>query len=377
LLLPDAVRALLARRYRSRRCEWLSGGGAWPMSVPLGCPSEQEAQRQPDAVRAWAEVWRGWQGAGELLRSERHWRALGTQSLPARLLLRDASDVAAWIDESHNWQRALGRYRHLAGRWPEMAPRLARYFEILTDYTEPDIQRLEALIDWLDRHPGSNLYPRQLPIAGLDTKWLEPRMSLIAELRGGVDAGLRPLPYLVRLRILDETLRRHVGGLSDVSARLDDLAKLELPASRVYIVENLQTGLAFDDEPGAVAVMGLGYGVSVLAQLPWVVRAQCIYWGDLDTHGFAMLDRARASLPCVNSVLMDEETLLEFRNLWVHEKEQNAAAELPMLNTTEQEVYRGLKEQRWGVNLRLEQERIPWSFAALRLGSQSATAGPQ
>jgi len=43
---------------------------------------------------------------------------------------------------------------------------------------------------------------------------------------------------------------------------------------------------------------------------------------------------------------------------------------LPMLGAAEQEVYRGLKEQRWGVNVRLEQERIAWSYAAPRLSSR-------
>lgn len=48
-----------------------------------------------------------------------------------------------------------------------------------------------------------------------------------------------------------------------------------------------------------------------------------------------------------------------------HEKEQCTAA-LPGLNPAEQIVYRGLGKQRWGVNVRLEQERISWSYAALR-----------
>ena len=361
MLLPDAVRALLTKRYRARRGAWLAGEGRWPLPIPLGAPNEQEAQRQPDAVRAWASAWRG---VAEVGWSERHFRSLGTQSLPQRLVFRDASGVASWIGESPGWQRAHHRFQRLGPRWP----RFTRCFDVLADYADADIERLEALLDWLDRNPGSNLYPRQLPIAGLDTKWLEPRMPLIADLRDGADAGLRPLPYLVRLCILDEGLRRCVGGLSDVSARLEDLAKLALPASRVYIVENLQTGLAFGDEPGAVVFMGLGYGVGMLARLPWVARAHCVYWGDLDTHGFAILDRARASLPGLESALMDAETLLEFRDLWVHEREQTAAAVLPMLTPAEQAVYRGLKEQQWGVNVRLEQERIPWSFAAPRLG---------
>jgi len=67
---------------------------------------------------------------------------------------------------------------------------------------------------------------------------------------------------------------------------------------------------------------------------------------------------------------MDEETLLEFRGLWVHEREQTAASTLPMLSPAEQEVYRGLKQQRWGPNVRLEQERIPWSYAAPRLAKR-------
>jgi hypothetical protein len=41
-----------------------------------------------------------------------------------------------------------------------------------------------------------------------------------------------------------------------------------------------------------------------------------------------------------------------------------------MLSPIEQEVYRGLKQQRWEVNLRLEQERVAWSYAWPRLASR-------
>ena len=379
MLLPDAVRALLAKRYRSRRSDWLAGGGEWPHVAPLGSPSELEAQRQPEAVRAWVSAWRCWQGAGETVWSERHWRSLGTQSVPERLLLGDPAAVASWIGESQRWQIAHTRYLHLANRWPALAPQVARYFDVLSDYAGADIERLEALLEWLEANPRSGLYPRQLPIAGLDTKWLEGRKPLIADLlamlrpesSGEADffarTGLRPLPYLVRCCILDESLRNRAGGLADISARLDDLARLDLPAARVYIVENLQTGLAFEDQPGSVVIMGLGYGVGALARLPWVARARCIYWGDLDTHGFAILDRARASLPHLESALMDEETLLGHRHLWVYEKEQHTAGELPMLTASERAVYHDLRDQRWGINVRLEQERVAWNYAWPRL----------
>ena len=55
--------------------------------------------------------------------------------------------------------------------------------------------------------------------------------------------------------------------------------------------------------------------------------------------------------------------LLHHRDLWVSENPQYGAAELPLLTPVEQSLYGGLKQQRWGVNVRLEQERIAWSYA--------------
>jgi hypothetical protein len=375
LLLPEAVRESIARRYQRRRHNWLTGEGDWPIDLPLGSPDEREAQRQPDAVRAWIAAWSAWSGAGELVWRERRWRTLGMQSLPERLLLHDPASAAAWLGEGQRWQRASARHRRLTARWPELGPHLARYFDLLADWDVAEIQRLEDLVAWLDANPLSNLYARQLPVAGIDSKWLEGRKMLIADLVATLKAddggdldfyrlcGLKPLPHIVRLFILDQGLRQRTGGLRDISARPEELATLDLPASRVYIVENLQTGLAFEDHPGSVVFMGLGYGVGALARLPWVMRAQCTYWGDLDTHGLAILSRARLKLPQLESALMDEHTLLCHRDLWVSEQPQYAAPELPLLTPTEQSLYSGLKQQRWGVNIRLEQERIAWNYA--------------
>ncbi len=174
--------------------------------------------------------------------------------------------------------------------------------------------------------------------------------------------GLKSVPQIVRMRLLHRSLRGYFGGLSDLSAPIGELAGANLPVSRVYIVENLQTGLCFEDREGAVVFMGLGYGVSARARLPWVQNSKCIYWGDLDTHGFAILNAARAVLPNATSVLMDESTLLRNKGLWVEEKDQ-CRQELPFLTASEQGVYSGLRQQRWGVNVRLEHERIAWADA--------------
>lgn len=376
--LPDDVRQVLVRRFQSKHREWLigeAGENQWPMEIALGVPTEQAALRQVDGVRAWVTAWQHWQGSGTLSWCERRWKALGVQRLPDKLVLQGPEEAAMWIGEATRWERAQSRYQALIAHWPVLAQQLPRHFDVLADYSDADFRRLADLLDWISINANSDLYPRQLPIVGLDSKWLEGRKGLLTDLVAAIQedvsndlnfyqrCGLKAPPLLVRMRVLDHALRTRVGGVGDITAPVEGLAGINFSASHVFIVENLQTGLAMSDMPGAVVFMRLGYNVDVLARLPWIAQAKCIYWGDLDTHGFAILHRARSYLPALQSVLMDEDTLLRHKALWVDEKEQHPAAELTLLTAAEQVVYQGLKQQRWGQNVRLEQERIAWDTA--------------
>jgi hypothetical protein len=378
LKLPEDVRRFLARRFQSKYRKWLIGDpveGQWPLEVPLGIPTEQAALRQVDGVRAWASAWRHWQGLGTLSWCERRWKTLGIQRLPDKLMLHGPGEVAMWIGECARWERAQSRYQTLTARWPVLVQQLPRYFDVLADYSDADFRRMAEMLEWIASHPNSDLYPRQLPVSGLDSKWLDVRKGLLAGLVAAIQGnasndldfykqcGLRAPPPLVRMRVLDQALRARVGGVGDITAPVEDLAGINLPVSHVFIVENLQTGLAMSDIPGTVVLMRLGYNVDVLARLPWLARAKCIYWGDLDTHGFAILHRARSYIPDLHSVLMDEDTLLRHKALWVDEKEPHPAAELTLLTEAEQQLYRDIKQQRWGQNVRLEQERVNWDTA--------------
>ena len=375
---PPDVRQLLERRFASAHRDWLAAATLdqhWPMTIALGMPTEQEALRQVDAVRAWVAAWGAWQGAGELGWVVRQWKVLGAQRLPATLTLHGPADAARWTGQHDRWERATQRYQVLTARWPALAGRLVRLFAVLADYDDADFARLTDMLAWLGAHPASGLYPRQLPIAGIDSKWIDGRKGVLAELvavlrevpADGADfyrlCGLKRPPAQLRMRVLDASLRARLGGLGDITAPLAEIAALALPASTVIIVENLQTGLAFADMPGTVVFMALGYSVDLLAQVPWIAAARCIYWGDIDTHGFAILNRARSCLASVESVLMDRATLLRFAPLWTAEKVQHGALELPLLSAGEMDVYRALKQNALGQNLRLEQERIAWDYA--------------
>jgi hypothetical protein len=119
--------------------------------------------------------------------------------------------------------------------------------------------------------------------------------------------------------------------------------------------------MALPDVAGAVGIMKLGNAVSGLSSVPWMQGIQAIYWGDIDTHGFAILDRARKALPQLRSVLMDEATTLRYQNLWGTEPVQTNNFALENLNEQELSVYRALKANTWGHKVRLEQERLSWS----------------
>lgn len=133
------------------------------------------------------------------------------------------------------------------------------------------------------------------------------------------------------------------------------------------IVENLETGLALPDVANTVLVMKLGNAVSALGALPWLQSADVVYWGDIDSHGFAILDRARKTVPQIRSVLMDEATLLAHRALWVQESALCANGAYEELTTGEKSVYENLRAGTWGSRVRLEQERLEWGAALVTL----------
>ncbi|HMR50663.1 MAG TPA: DUF2220 domain-containing protein [Arachnia sp.] len=108
---------------------------------------------------------------------------------------------------------------------------------------------------------------------------------------------------------------------------------------------------------------GSGYRVDLIGALPFLAGAEVDYWGDLDTHGFAILNRLRHGAPHARSLLMDLETLLAHRDRWGAEPQPTAAA-LDRLTVEEDELYRALVADRYGLRVRLEQGRIDWRWSS-------------
>jgi hypothetical protein len=243
-----------------------------------------------------------------------------------------------------------------------------------------EMPRLIAAHVWLDDHRGSQVYLREISAPGVDTKFAERYRPVLASMLGVsaaasgflADLGLRSKPGLVRFRPAP-TLGLP-AGLTELAVRSGELAQLGLQPRVAVIVENEISYLSVDVPDGGIVFWGRGFDVDSVGRLPWLAATDVIYWGDIDTHGFAILDRLRAWLPQARSVLMDRETLLAHRDRWGRE-DRPARSALTRLTACEQELYAELVEGGLGERVRLEQERIDWRWVQQRLANGPAILG--
>jgi len=380
----DAV-ALVRKKWDAHHASWLVDPPAadfWPLSVVLHDLTERDVMASLEPTRQWVQAWRDWDpGSCSVEWAGRRW-ASGDQELPMRLLVPSADAAAELVKERPSWHRAKQRYGRLCTAFPRLAgSRAAARLcdEVLAGYSDADFERLATLLQWFEDNPTSGLYLRQLPVPGVDTKWVEKRRGAVGDLvRQLLQApetatfhevcGLRTEPARLRVRILCPELRARVGGLCDIEAPAAEIARLPVEPRACLIVENRETGIALPDFPGTVAFMRLGLAVDQLEPVDWIRLARRhVYWGDIDTHGFAALARARRRYPGLQSVLMDEKTLLSHRSLWVREDKPSKVEAPEGLTAAELDVYEGLRSNRWGDQVRLEQERISWPDAMLVL----------
>ncbi|MDZ7788932.1 MAG: DUF3322 domain-containing protein [Xanthomonadales bacterium] len=357
----------------------------FPLKLSLRKPTSRDLTDRFESVRAWvgeltehASEQRGF-GYEIEWRTVNH-RTLGRNQLPGAVVVPGADDALRLIGKTRQAQRFDELAAELLGEFPELRGWLMRRpLESLKRFDE--WPQLLAILRYFREHPRPGVYLRQLDIPGVDTKFIQTRRGLVGELLDHVlteDAidieargarnfnrryGLASRPVLVRFRILDPALA--LSGLSDLSVPAEEFARLDLPIDEVFITENEINGLAFPAHPRAIVIFGLGYGLERLAGIDWLARSRCWYWGDIDTHGFAILNRLRHYLPEARSFLMDRATLDAHRELWGREPEDRRfCGELSRLDEAERNLYQALRDDLLASRLRLEQEHVRFAWLA-------------
>ncbi|HOE41374.1 MAG TPA: DUF2220 family protein [Rhodoferax sp.] len=355
-----------------------------PLRLRLSGPVSSDLSERFDSVRTWLDALRGTPRVRIVWREFRH-RVLGQSALPHEIWLDtqdDALALAGKQKEAHRFTELLQRSQaHDPALFAALTPWLAK--RPLSALALADVwPRLLAVVSWLQRHPRPGIYLRLVDLPGIDSKFIEAHRGVLSELldlalptsavdqdASGINQfcrryGFRDKPLRLRLRLLDASLALLGSGFDqDITLTQRDFEALAPPVQRVFITENEVNFLAFPPMSASLVIFGAGYGFDALTGAAWLKRCQLFYWGDIDTHGFAILDQLRAHFPQAQSLLMDQATLLAHAGQWGSEP-QPLLRDLPRLSADEAAVFNDLRTNRLRPNLRLEQERI--GFGALQ-----------
>ncbi|GAA0247243.1 DUF3322 and DUF2220 domain-containing protein [Saccharothrix mutabilis subsp. mutabilis] len=360
-----------------------AGDRGWePLHIPLRAPQARDIGANFAAVREWVRAWRA--EGDSPLRVEFGpvgGRLIGVNELPRRVWIDDYPSLWAVLGVTAEVDRFMRHVEHTRAVAPRLVDWVISHPHTVLAFTDETWRAVVDTVLWIDALADRAVYVRQVDVPGVDTKFIEANRSVIAALldlqldESRVDRrypaakfaaryGFLRKPRYVRYRWL--TPARTTSGFSELTVRADEL--LPLAVSRVFVVENEITYLAFPEVEDAIAIFGGGYAVTSLDEVTWLRGLPLVYWGDLDTHGFAILDALRRRFPNAESMLMDRATLLDHESHWARE-DKPVNSVLPALTPAEAALYRDLVEGTFGESVRLEQERIRYSAISAALGA--------
>ncbi|MGF2943804.1 Wadjet anti-phage system protein JetD domain-containing protein [Mycobacterium sp. Lab-001] len=378
---PHDIAAKVRRRWDdgSLLRAYANGDPFAPIDVPLRGPTPSQVGDDVAAVREWVVALD--EGRRQNSRYSLQWqsiggRRIGRNLLPVRAVVSSIEQAWALLTVT----AAVRRFDDLLA----LADSYPRVREWILDHPHralelaAEMPQLIAAYVWLDGNRDSHRYLREISAPGVDTKFAERYRTVLAAMLGVpatssgflAGLGLRPKPGLVRLRPAPSL--GLPGQLTEFAARSEELTQLSVEPRTVVIVENEISYLSVDVPEDGIVFWGKGFEIDSVGRLRWLAEADILYWGDIDTHGFAILDRLRARLPRALSVLMDRDTLLAHRDRWVTE-DHPAKSVLTRLTPDEYDLYSELVADGLGERVRLEQERIDWQWVEQRLPPSGMT----
>lgn len=372
---PGDVLGKLRRRWdRGEFLSQLAAGASWePLAFGLRGPSAPDTSAHLDEARAWVEQWH----RVRHLRVETRTvggRVTGTNEIPGRVWVDSYEQLWSALGVQPDVQTFVALLEGTRLRAPAITEWMsAKPMEVLRYQRE--WARLVDTALWIDAYACPDMYLRQVDVPGVDTKFIERYRAILAGLldcllaEERVDrsrppsdfAGrylFRQKPSYVRYRRLSDG-----PGFSELTVRVSELAETPPAVRTVFVVENEITYLAFPPVEDAVVIFGEGYAAARLRPLKWLAQKNLVYWGDIDTHGFAILNSVRRSFEGARSMLMDRATLLAHEGQWGSEPSPTSE-HLEALLPDEADLYTDLVEGVLGTTVRLEQERI--SYAAIQ-----------
>lgn len=306
-----------------------------------------------------------------LITEERQFDKIGKQTVPVKIN----------IDSIENYLRITGRekeYQIFCNNFSMIGQELP----ILKDWAKTNLLKLIEHETWPDtlkvckyflQNPRPNLYIRQLPVA-VHTKYIIENKSIISSLLNFLIPddinneekdfekrfNLLSKEQLIRIRFLDAS-KSPLQKITDISFTERELKHYNFLVDNVFITENLMNFLTLPYLKNTIAIWsGGGFSISYLKNIEWLKNKQFYYWGDIDAHGFQILNQCKKYFANTIAVMMDAET---FNSFQYGDGKPAQNQDLQYLTPDEIKLYNYLREN----NFRLEQEKITQLFAEDRI----------
>lgn len=355
----------------------LSKEPVFPKKLRMKGPSSEDLTHSFAEVRDWCGSLSKVSDVRFVYREVRH-RVSGTNTFPNEAWLNSAEDAVELLNKKSEWKKFNEIVKTTYHRLPELLCWIDRH-PLNALQASGEWEHYLDIVDWMLANPHPNCYLRQVDLPGIHTKFIESNRKLLGELfdlalppeaiettftgqKGFCRRyGFREKPERVRFRVLDQTLDPlGIRHLTDITLAIDTFAALKQTPKNLFITENETNFLAFPKVTDSWILFGAGYGFSILREVSWMNDCRILYWGDIDTHGFAILDELRSIFPNTESFLMDRATLLAHQIFRDTEPKPHVRL-LPRLTKEEAALCADIQADRYGIKIRLEQERVSFS----------------
>ncbi len=351
----------------------------FPLKINLKTPTNEELSLKYSEVLKWikelkehekSEVGYGY----DIVEKEVNYRNIGRNSLPNHVIIETLDDAIRLLREGTAVKVFCRNSKILLDQWVCLKDWVLKYPHKVVDKIGNDCDKIISVLKWFEENPEHYIYLREIGIKGIDTKFIEKNKSILEELlllilpeeQINLESrtfeekfNLRQKPVPIRFRVLDSNIVQ--SSFSDMSVPVQEFLKWNPNFENVFVTENEINFLSFPSVKNSCVIFGKGYGVDIFKNVEWLKDKNVYYWGDIDTHGFNILSIARGFLPNLKSFLMTEDVLIEHNEFWVKEDKQYLA-KIENLTIEEHQVVTRLQDDFYGVDVRLEQERIDFKY---------------
>jgi len=364
VLTPKDIERQAAAKYSAFVAAHFSGAKFFPLEIRFGRPDPTapliDLQRQVEALQQGAKS--DTKAGYHIESSVRRTRFNLEQRLPTRV----------WFDGADDYLAYIGKVKEFAGLSADLdAFRREAQASCFVEWSRPNARtfllRLEPgdgaalgmAVRALHARPQPRCYGREIALPGVSGKFIEAYLGLITQIlrecgspawKDGDDyhrqLGLLQPPRLIRTRMLD-------APESDIGTTFDRFCR-PAKVDTVIVVENLRSYLTLPSIPHTLAIYGEGRAGQTLSGVTWLGEVRLFYWGDMDPHGYGILNGLRRTYPNCRSILMGADALDQYWALW-SEASVIAKPDYSLLTESEREAAERTNSNCKGV----EQEKIP------------------